>query len=178
MTSTQEKLTSLRESLAKLVREHELFRGRKDDLLYEIVKVEQEILDETGLISEDFQKKLMTDLEKISSLVPTNYTGGSIELKHAETGNWKWIVEVSSSFHSSLRGWNSEGKTEIHYDFIIKTTHPHVESIVTKYMNDKYCSPKEKEYNVGFDREYKGCSCCTDSLHINIPKTRWGTTGY
>lgn len=174
MTTTEEKLVRLREQLSILICEHETFQGRKTDLEYEIAIAEQNMLKEKGLISEDLQKKLQLDLEMISKLVPKNDAGSSIELKHTQAGNWEWVVDVSSCFRSALSGY-SDNEAHIEYNFTIKTINPHVESIVTKYLNQTYCKVED---TTPFDREYKGCSCCPGSLHINIPKTRWGYSGY
>ena len=169
MTTNQEKLTELQSALSNLILDNLQFKTRKEDIECQIVELEQKILNDQGLVNEQLQAAIKRDLEKIVKLIQTEGYGPyySIELIHEKLNYKEWIIKMEASFHSSLNSNDCGNDPKISYTFTIHTEHPHVESIVRKFLNETLC--KDEAY----DTHYEGCPCCPGSQRVRIPKNKW-----
>ncbi len=165
MTTNQEKLTELQSALSKLILDNLQFKIRKEDIECQIVELEQKILSEQGLLSTELQEWLKKDLNKMVNLIQVEGYGPyySIELIREKLNYKEWIIKMEASFQPSYQG----NDPSISYTFQIYTEHPHVESIVSKFLNEKLC--KDEPYDI----HYEGCPCCPGSKRVRIPKKKW-----
>lgn len=165
MSTNQEKLTELQSELAKIILDNLEFERRKRDLECDINELEQKILNEQGKLNTELQQAIKKDLEKIVSLIQTEGYGPyySIELVPEKLNTKEWIIKMEASFQPSYQG----NDPSISYTFKIYTEHPHVESIVSKFLNEKLC--KDEPYDI----HYEGCPCCPGSKRVRIPKQKW-----